>query len=74
MSRSPLALVWFDTELDEQVPGHAHVRHVGPAEDRHEGRGAPARPRPTPRKGESEKMENYSEMDKNEKKWIDLLP
>ena len=38
-----------------QVPGHAHVRHLGPAEDRHEGRGAPARPRPAPRKSESEK-------------------
>ena len=34
-----------------QVPGHAHVRHLRPPEDRHEGSRPPARPGPPSRKG-----------------------
>ena len=34
------------------VPGHAHVHHLRPAEDRHEGRGAPARPGAAAREGD----------------------
>ena len=34
-----------------QVPGHAHVRHLGPPEDRHEGGGPTASPGPAAREG-----------------------
>ena len=37
--------------LPSQVPGHAHVRHLRPPEDRHEGCGSAAGPRPAPREG-----------------------
>ena len=33
------------TDLDNQVPGHAYVHHLRPAEDRHEGCWASTGPR-----------------------------
>ena len=41
----------IDHQPLSQVPRHAHVRHVGAAEDRHEGGWTPTGPRPAPRKG-----------------------
>jgi hypothetical protein len=35
-------------ECGLQVPGHAHVRDLRPPENRHEGGGTPACPRPSP--------------------------
>ena len=53
MSRSvsQLGIIKHSTDYDLQVPGHAHVRHLGPPEDGHEGCGPPAGAGPAAREG-----------------------
>ena len=47
----------FLTDLDNQVPGHAYVHHLRPAEDRHEGCWASTGPRAVTPEGSGQKCE-----------------
>ena len=45
---------------DGALPRHAHVHHLRPPEDGHEGRRTPARTRPPPQKGAKKFLEYYT--------------